>query len=115
MSPLSLIPILPIVGLALLTVSLVSKVVPVQVAEGHYANIDGMRGYLAFFVFLHHSSIWYLQLKYHYWGLPPSNLYSHFGPTSVAMFFMITAFLFCRKLLNAGTKGLDWPKLYIGR
>jgi peptidoglycan/LPS O-acetylase OafA/YrhL len=115
MSPFSLIPVLPIIFLALATVSLVSKAVPIRVPEGHYGRIDGMRGYLAFFVFLHHSSIWYFRLKLHNWGLPPSNVYSHFGPTSVAFFFMITAFLFFGKLLQARTQGMDWMRLYIGR
>jgi peptidoglycan/LPS O-acetylase OafA/YrhL len=115
MSPFSLVPILPIIALALVTISLISRAIPIRVPDGHYGRIDGMRGYLAFFVFLHHSSIWYLRLKYRYWGLPPSNLYSHFGPTSVAFFFMITAFLFFGKLLHAQSQGMDWTRLYIGR
>src|SRR5579863_9405797 len=115
MDPVSFIPVLPIVLLALITLKVVSKVVPISVVEGHYGSIDGLRGYLAFFVFLHHSSIWYYFIRYRYWGFPPSNLYSHFGPTSVAFFFMITAFLFFRKLMSVKNAGMDWLKLYVSR
>jgi peptidoglycan/LPS O-acetylase OafA/YrhL len=115
MSPVSLLPILPIILLALITVHLMGKVMPIQIAKGHYAAIDGLRGYLAFLVFLHHSIIWYFFLRFHYWGLPPSHIYSHFGPTSVSLFFMITAFLFFSKLLKAQSGTMDWLKLYMGR
>lgn len=47
--------------------------------------------------------------------MPPSNLYTHFGQSSVAFFFMITGFLFFCKLLNGRTKSIDWGKLFISR
>lgn len=68
--------------------------------QGRFASIDGLRGYLAFFVFLHHSAIWYFCLRTGQWKVPPSNLYTHFGQSSVAMFFMITGFLFSLKLID---------------
>jgi len=42
-------------------------------------------------------------------------LYTHFGPTSVALFFMITSFLFFNKLLFARDGKMDWLKLYVSR
>jgi peptidoglycan/LPS O-acetylase OafA/YrhL len=115
MSPVSLVPILPIVLLALATMYLIGKTIRLHSPKGHYASIDGLRGYLAFFVFLHHSAIWYFFLRFHQWGSPPSRIYSHFGPTSVALFFMITGFLFFSKLLNARSGTMDWLKLYVSR
>ncbi len=83
--------------------------------QGRFASIDGLRGYLAFFVFLHHSAIWYFCLRTGQWKVPPSNLYTHFGQSSVAMFFMITGFLFSLKLINGREKPIDWARLFISR
>ena len=68
------------------------------------ASIDGMRGLLALFVFLHHACIWYFSLSTGQWKIPPSYFYTHLGQSSVALFFMITAFLFSNKLLDASCK-----------
>jgi peptidoglycan/LPS O-acetylase OafA/YrhL len=82
---------------------------------GRFSSIDGLRGYLAYFVFLHHSCIWYFYMHTGQWKLPPSNLYTNFGQGSVALFFMITGFLFFSKLIDGRTKGIDWERLYISR
>lgn len=84
-------------------------------APGRYATIDGLRGYLAFFVFLHHACIWYFFLRTGQWEVPNSHLYTHFGQSSVLIFFMITGFLFFSKLLDARTKNLDWGRLFVSR
>ncbi len=47
--------------------------------------------------------------------MPPSNLYTHFGQSSVAFFFMITGFLFFSKLLDSRTRDVDWAKLFLSR
>ena len=80
-----------------------------------FETMDGMRGFLAIGVFIHHSSIWYQYLHQHYWDDPKSNLFTHFGQTSVAFFFMITSFLFISKLLNAKNNTIDWNTLFISR
>ena len=87
------------------------------------ASIDGMRGLLALFVFLHHACIWYFSLSTGQWKIPPSYFYTHLGQSSVALFFMITAFLFSNKLLNASGKTGDanlnstvfWQRLFVSR
>jgi len=94
---------------------LTGKALGIKPAEGRFASIDGLRGYMAFFVFLHHSCLWYFLLHGYGWGHPPSYIYEHFGPTSVCIFFMITSFLFFSKLLDARDKGIDWLKLYVSR
>jgi peptidoglycan/LPS O-acetylase OafA/YrhL len=72
---------------------------------------------------LHHAVIWYFYLRTGVWQIPPSYLYTHFGQSSVILFFMITAFLFSTKLLQnryaAGGKSLEhplfWQRLYVSR
>ncbi len=83
--------------------------------EARYASIDGLRGYMATFVFLHHSALWYFYVRSGKWDLPESNLHSHLGTSAVAIFFMITGFLFFSKLLAGMAKPIDWAKLFISR
>ncbi|MBP6456634.1 MAG: acyltransferase [Chitinophagaceae bacterium] len=80
-----------------------------------YETIDGIRGFLAIGVFIHHSSIWFQYLQIKSWEAPKSNLYNHLGQTSVSFFFMITAFLFITKLLNTNNQKIDWNTLFISR
>ncbi len=85
------------------------------VLSNRFMVLDGLRGYLAVAVFIHHSSIWYFKLRDENWNAPPSNLYNNLGQASVALFFMITAFLFFSKLLEAKNHKIDWYRLYISR
>lgn len=80
-----------------------------------FPTIDGLRGYLAFAVFLHHGVIWHYYVESGEWGAPPSNLYTHFGQDGVTLFFMITGLLFGRKILDGQKKPVDWLRLYISR
>lgn len=142
MSPVSAIPAIAVMALALLIAHLYgmwvhSSLAPIQEAthtepashlalHSRNASIDGLRGFLAFFVFLHHASIWYFDLQTGVWTIPPSNFYTHLGQSSVALFFMITAFLFSTKLLEARGKTsasgqpvlrspVFWQRLYVSR
>ena len=115
MNPVSILPVLPIILLVLSAVTIFGRLLGIPVQKGRYISIDGLRGYLAIFVFLHHSSVWFFLLHYGQWAFPPSHLYNHFGPTSVAMFFMITSFLFFTKLLQVKNGSLDWVRLYTSR
>lgn len=101
--------------LALSTTALLAKWQPLPASNGRFASIDGLRGFLAFFVFLHHGSIWFVQLHEQKWVEPSSNLYRHLGDSSVALFFMITAFLFTTKILTSNDRPIDWIQLYASR
>ncbi|UYM62238.1 acyltransferase [Pseudomonas aeruginosa] len=101
MSPTSALPALACLAVALATCEFIRRLGSARLPASRFVTIDGLRGYLAFFVFLHHSSIWYYYLKDGLWQLPPSRLYAHFGQTSVALFFMVTGFLFAHKLRHA--------------
>lgn len=115
MDPVSPVPAIVALALAILTSAFIAWRFGAPPAQGRFVSIDGLRGYLAFFVFLHHASVWYFYFRTGVWQVPPSHLYTHFGQSSVAMFFMITAFLFFSKLLDGRRRGIDWTKLYVSR
>lgn len=116
MDATSLWPAVAALLLALGTARLLSDIRLHRVASpARYASIDGLRGYLAFAVFLSHSSIWYFYLRSGTWDVPPSNFYTHLGQSSVTLFFMITGFLFWSKLLDGRVQPVDWSRLYLSR
>ena len=115
MSPVSAFPALLALLFAFTTALLLTRKFGAPPDVGRYASIDGLRGYLAFFVFLHHACIWYFYLQTGKWEVPPSNLYTNFGQASVALFFMITGFLFFSKLIAGRTREIDWGRLFISR
>ena len=99
---------------ATLTASLLPRCADPSEAQERYAALDGLRGYLAFFVFLHHSAYWYNDLHAGKWG-SSSSLVFHLGKSSVLLFFMATGFLFWSKLLHDRTRPIDWTRLYVSR
>lgn len=113
MSPVSPLAAIACLCIAFTTIHLISRISPAPENHGRFSSIDGLRGYLALFVFLSHSSNWYLYLRTGQWKSEPSNLYVHLGQSSVTLFFMITGFLFYSKLLDQ--KPIDWLRLYISR
>ena len=115
MDPLSPLPAMAALLLAIATSFVLAQRFGAPPSAGRYASIDGLRGYLALFVFFHHASIWYFYLRSGRWDVPPSNLYTHFGQSSVALFFMITGFLFFSKLISGRSKPIDWASLFISR
>lgn len=107
---------LPLLFLVLfIAVFVTNKLIKIDLPTVKYNEIDGVRGFLAFFVFLHHSFIWSIFIKTEEWKEPNSNLFNQFGQTSVALFFMITAFLFITKLISAKNKTIDWKKYILSR
>ncbi|MFJ2687982.1 acyltransferase family protein [Pseudomonas sp. NPDC087342] len=106
--------------LAIVTAALLLRAVP-KIArhlqhsgESRYGSIDGLRGYLAFGVFVHHSIITWIFLRTGIIDFPPSNFYSQLGQGSVALFFMITGFLFWSRLLAQG-RNHDWLAFAVSR
>jgi peptidoglycan/LPS O-acetylase OafA/YrhL len=115
LSPVSALPAVACVLVAVATAFALMRVAGEPSAEGRFGTIDGLRGYLAFFVFLHHAGVWYFFLQTGKWAIPPSNLFTHFGQASVAFFFMITGFLFFTKLINGKVRPIDWLHLFVSR
>ncbi|WP_245446371.1 acyltransferase family protein [Mesorhizobium kowhaii] len=76
--------------------------------------IDGMRGYLALAVVLHHAVIYHEFLTTGAWKYPPSAFYGLLGQVGVSFFFIISAYLFWGKLLSAKS-AVDFPTLLLKR
>ena len=102
-------------GLALLTTFLLQRRLGAPPPPHRFAPLDGLRGYAAFLVFLHHTTMWHDVARAGVWEPPATRLYSHFGQSSVAVFFMITGFLFSSKVIDGRTRPIDWRRLYLSR
>jgi hypothetical protein len=113
--PLNPVFAVAILAVAALTGAMLLRIAPVLSGEGRVTALDGLRGYLALGVLIHHGAIWYFRLRGAPWERPPSTVFTQLGETGVALFFMISAFLFFTRVLNADSKKLDWTRLYVSR
>jgi len=76
--------------------------------------VDGLRGYLALLIFIHHfiiTGFYYLNGQ---WKLPPSLFFINIGQSAVCLFFMITGFIFYRRIIQHEGK-LDWYRFFKAR
>lgn len=104
-----------VLAIALATTTLLGRFAGPAPAANRFVAIDGLRGYLAFGVFLHHAAIWFQYLRSGLWVLPKTPLYTHLGQSGVAFFFMITAFLFTTKLRGSSDRPIDWRAFFVAR
>jgi peptidoglycan/LPS O-acetylase OafA/YrhL len=112
---MSVFPAIAMFAIVLMWAWILSKRFGAPSTNGRFASLDGLRGYLAFGVFIYHGSIWYYFVRSGKWDVPPSHVYTNLGEASVMLFFMITGFLFCSKLLRGRSERIDWHKLYVSR
>ncbi len=82
--------------------------------KNRFESLDGLRGFLALSVFFHHFVTAYYWKANDEWLLPPETYYANYGFVGVALFFMITGFLFTAKLINDQGK-TNWFRLYESR
>ncbi len=87
---------------------------PPNHVQNRVSSVDGLRGFLALGVFFYHGAIYHEYLIDGKWNAFPSRFYPVLGQMGVAMFFMITGYLFWGKLLAEGGRP-DWLRLYTGR
>jgi peptidoglycan/LPS O-acetylase OafA/YrhL len=88
--------------------------VPPTIIPARVDTIDGLRGFLALDVFFHHAAIYHQYSVTGRWALPPSRFYVNLGLSGVAMFFMVTGYLFWARMLRVKGRP-DFLRLYIGR
>lgn len=112
--PLSL-PLLSIVA-CLLFASLLART-PwfgfLQERGSRVGSLDGLRGFLALAVFFHHFAITHQWKQTGRWTAPPEVEFENFGKVGVALFFMITGYLFTAKIM--GKAPVNWSRLYRSR
>jgi len=103
-------------GVAFILARLLLKSEPVQQAitasSGRYGSVDGLRGVLALGVLVHHSYAAYGYFAYGRWTWSSSAVLNQLGQTTVALFFMISGFLFTTKVMSPT---VDWKALYLSR
>lgn len=86
-----------------------------EAGAGHkLATLDGLRAYLALGVFFHHGLITHHFLSTGDWDQPNAPFYIYLGPYCVALFFMITSFLFWTKAIR-GRASMPARDLLVGR
>jgi peptidoglycan/LPS O-acetylase OafA/YrhL len=78
------------------------------------ASLDGLRGVLAICVFLHHSILAQAYYAGRPWQPPKSNFDNLLGRGAVAMFFMVSAYLFWGRVVRNRGK-LNWISFFYGR
>jgi peptidoglycan/LPS O-acetylase OafA/YrhL len=90
------------------------ELVPREIAgDQRAAALDGLRGFLALSVIVHHAAIHRLYWPSGQWREPASLVFSWLGPAPVALFFMLTGFLFWSKALHGHRA--EPMKLWVGR
>lgn len=100
---------------ALFTATLLARRATLPETTGRFVAIDGLRGYLALAVFVSHTNLWEVAVATGKWGQSTSWVFTHFGQDGVAVFFMVTGFLFTTRLLDARHRSLDWGRLLLSR
>lgn len=83
--------------------------------KGEADPVQGLRGFLAMGVVMQHALIWRHYTQHEGWH--ETHYFEQFGESRVIMFFMLTAFLFYGRLIDArnGRKPFDWLRLAVSR
>jgi peptidoglycan/LPS O-acetylase OafA/YrhL len=81
---------------------------------GRFETLDGLRGFLALGVLGGHAVNMYTLHAEGVWTAANAPFYHFAARTGVALFFMITAFLFWLRVLRAG-EAFDWRAFYLSR
>ncbi|ACL56454.1 acyltransferase family protein [Methylobacterium nodulans] len=88
---------------------------PLPSADTRIGCIDGLRGYLALSVLIHHFVVWMQATSLGgAWAVPSVNLFAQLGAGGVALFFMVTGLVFYPRIL-AGFRATAWPAVYTMR
>ena len=79
---------------------------------GRYGALDGLRGVLAYGVMSHHAVTSYIYFTTGVWEWSNNATLNQLGQSTVALFFMITGFLFTEKCT---APSVNWRNLYVSR
>ena len=88
---------------------------PLPLDDRRLGCVDGLRGYLAVSVLIHHFFIWIQATRLEgTWSPPSINGLNQLGAGSVGLFFMTTGLVFYPRVLR-GFGGVSWPAVYTTR
>jgi len=110
----------PILFLAILGVAIATSLALGKVEKRAERNVhenltlEGLRGILALSVFAHHSYYFYHLRQNGSWQDPDTRFWIQLGQPAVELFFMLTSYLFWRKVLDEKGK-LGWTSYAIRR
>jgi len=82
--------------------------------QARVSSLDGLRGLLALLVFFQHFGIMHCWTRTGLWDEPAEVVFANMGRVGVMGFFMITGFLFVRRLMTADAS-IDWGRFYLAR
>lgn len=106
-----------LVAVAALTARWLVKLFPFvperESGEQRSVALDGLRGFLALCVIVHHASIHQVYWRTNIWQKSDSIVHAWMGPAPVALFFMLTGFLFWSKALSGHR--CEAGRLWLGR
>ena len=77
MEPTDIVPAIIVLLAANIVCIFLGSSIKIHSNNDRFISIDGLRGYLALGVFIHHAAVWYFYLKKGVWEPPPSNFYTH--------------------------------------
>jgi len=88
---------------------------PQPLGDRRLGSVDGLRGWLALSVMVHHFYIW-TRVSYTggRWEAPDINFLGQMGAGAVGLFFMTTGLVFYPRILK-GWKNTSWTSVYITR
>ena len=104
-----------ILALAALSMKCMARFLRIDLPSDRNAPIEGLRGYAALLVYVSHAASWFYFVRTGHWASPPLHFYSNVGTAAVIIFFMITAFLFTTKLLDATERPINWMQFTVSR
>lgn len=88
---------------------------PQPLGDRRLGSVDGLRGWLALSVMVHHFFIWTrVSHTGGRWAAPDINFLSQMGAGAVGLFFMTTGLVFYPRILK-GWKNTSWTSVYITR
>ncbi|WP_237477180.1 acyltransferase family protein [Lichenibacterium dinghuense] len=88
---------------------------PLPPGERRIGCVDGLRGYLALAVLVHHFVVWMQVTRLGgTWSAPGVALLNNLGAGGVALFFMTTGLVFYPRILR-GFRATPWPSVAVTR
>lgn len=91
------------------------ELIDARLADPRYeSHLEGLRGVLAFGVYIHHAAYTWESLNHGGWyeRAPASHFMGQIGGASVAMFFFLTGYLFWGAFLRRGAGGFSIAAFY---